>query len=108
MGVITINGELSIFVQEFDLLYKELTAYIKMGLYQYVLDLNQVSYIDSSGIGMVIKLATNASKFNTQICILCDQPQVRKALTISNVDKIVHYIKSVKEGSDYYKNTNIK
>ena len=102
VGIVTIAGELSVFIQEFDLLYKEVMAYTKMGIYRFILDFTKVTYIDSSGIGILMRLATNASKQSSMICVICDHPQILKIMAVSNVDKIVRYVPSVDDGLNYY------
>ncbi len=99
---VEISGEFTVFYQEFDLLYKELMAYTKIGIYRFILNLNGLTYIDSSGIGVIIRLVTNASKKNSMVCIICDQPQVLKILGISNVDKIIRFVTSYDEGIKYF------
>jgi anti-sigma B factor antagonist len=113
VGVVHVTGELTVFVEEFDLLYKEVVAYNKMGIFRFVLDLNDLSYIDSSGVGIIMRLATTAMKQGSTVCVVCEQPQVLKILAVSNVDKMVHFVKSVEEGLEYYKtrdgiNINLK
>lgn len=100
--IISISGELTVFVEEFDLLHKEVLAYIKMGIYRFILDLSSLTYIDSSGIGIIIRLAAVASKYSSKICIICEQPQIKKILAISNVDKIVKFVSNVQEGISFY------
>lgn len=113
VGVVHVAGELTVFVEEFDLLYKEVVAYNKMGIFRFVIDLNELSYIDSSGVGIIMRLATTAMKQGSTICVVCEQPQVLKILAVSNVDKMVHFVKNVDEGLEYYKtrdgiNINLK
>lgn len=115
VGVVHVAGELTVFVEEFDLLYKEVVAYNKMGIYRFVLDLNDLTYIDSSGVGIIMRLATTAMKQGTTICLICEQPQVLKILAVSNIDKMVHFVKTLDEGMEYYKtrdniniNVNVK
>jgi anti-sigma B factor antagonist len=103
IAIVNISGEFTVFVQEFELLYKELLAYIKIGVFRFILNLNSLSYIDSSGIGVIMRLATNASKHTSLVCVICDQPQILKILGISNVDKIVHFVGSADEGISYYR-----
>ncbi len=102
ISIVDISGEFTVFNQEFDLLYKELMAYTKIGIYKFILNLNDLSYIDSSGIGVIMRLATHASKHASLICVICNQPQILKILGISNVDKIVHFVISSEEGISYY------
>jgi anti-sigma B factor antagonist len=102
IGIITVSGEMTVFVEEFDLFYKEVIAYTKLGIYRFILDLNSLSYIDSSGIGVVMRLATNASKQNSKICVICDHPQILKIFTVSNIDKIVRFVQNIDEGLAFY------
>ncbi len=103
IGVIRVSGELTVFVEEFDLLYKEVVAYNKMGIFRFVIDLNTLTYIDSSGVGIIMRLATNAMKQSSVICVICEQPQVLKILAVSNVDKMVRFVKTIEEGIDHYR-----
>lgn len=102
VALVQVSGELTVFVEEFDLFHRELLAYTRMGIYRFILDLNALTYIDSSGIGIVMRLATNASKQASEICLICDQPQVLKILAVSNVDKIVHFVQTPQEGLEFY------
>jgi anti-anti-sigma factor len=102
VGIITVSGEMTVFVEEFDLFYKEVIAYTRLEIYRFILDLNTLSYIDSSGIGVIMRLATNASKQNSKICVICDHPQILKIFTVSNIDKIVHFVRNIDEGLAYY------
>ena len=102
--VLTIFGELTIFSNDFDLFVKEVNAYMKMGIFRFILDLTNLNYIDSSGIGVIIRLATNASKHNTKIITICNNAQVLRIFSVSNIDKILKFVKSVNEGLEFYNN----
>ncbi|URA10103.1 STAS domain-containing protein [Thermospira aquatica] len=101
--LIKIDGELTIFTEEYDMLHKEIGAYIKMGLYKFIVDLRGVTYIDSSGLGLIIRLATHAFKQNSRVCIMYDGPQVEKLLFVSNIDKIVQIVPSPEEGYKFFR-----
>jgi len=102
---IIVKGDLTVFIQEFELLNKELLAYTKLGVYRFILNLNECNYIDSSGIGLIMRLAANASKQSSLICMICDRPPILKILAVSNIDKILHFVSDSAEGLKYY---NIK
>lgn len=95
--LIKVEGELTIFTEEYEMLHKEISAYIKMGLYKFIVDLRGVTYLDSSGLGIIIRLATHAFKQNSKVCLLYDGPQVERLLYVSNIDKIVHVVSSIDE-----------
>ena len=103
--LIKVDGELTIFTEEYEMLYKEIGAYIKMGLYRFVVDLRGVTYLDSSGLGLIIRMATHAFKQNSRVCVLYDSPQVEKLFYVSNIDKIVQVVSSVEEGYQFLRNT---
>lgn len=102
---VKVQGELSIFDEEFDLFAKEVVAYSKMGIYRFVLDLDEVTYIDSSGVGVVIRLATAALKMDCKVCVICGQPAVKRVFVVSNVDRILKFVDSVDEGVKYLEST---
>lgn len=101
--LIKIEGELSVFTEEYDMLHKEIAAYIKMGLYRFIIDVKGVTYVDSSGLGLIIRLATHAFKQDSRICLLYDSPQVERVLYVSNIDKIVHIVPTVEEAYQFFR-----
>jgi stage II sporulation protein AA (anti-sigma F factor antagonist) len=103
--ICTVSGELSIFDEDFDIFQKEVVAYIKLGVYRFIVDLDAVSYIDSSGIGVIIRLATNAMKKETQVCVICNQPHVKRVFSVANVDRIMKFVDSVDEGIAFFERT---
>jgi anti-anti-sigma factor len=102
IAVIKMSGELTVFTEEFDLLYKEILAYMKLGVYRFVLDFNDLNYLDSSGLGLIIRLAKNAAKHELMVCVICDQPQIRRILDVSNVNKIIRFVRHKEEGVEYF------
>ncbi len=101
--LIRIDGELTIFTEEYDMLHKEIGAYIKMGLYKFIVDLRGVTYLDSSGLGLIIRLATHAFKQDSRVCLVYESPSVEKLLFVSNIDKIVQIVSSVEEGYQFFR-----
>lgn len=103
--MVKVEGELSIFDEEFDLFAKEVIAYTKMGIYRFLLDLDGVTYIDSSGVGVVIRLATTAMKKDVKLCVICKQPSVQRVFVVSNVDRIINFVDSAEDGIKYLQST---
>jgi anti-anti-sigma factor len=103
--VVKVKGELSIFDEEFDLFAKEVVAYSKMGIYRFVMDLDEVTYIDSSGVGVVIRLATSAMKMDSKVCVICSSPAVRRVFVVSNVDRILKFVETVDEGMKFFESS---
>lgn len=55
---------------------------------QYVIDMSDTTYLDSSALGMLLLLRDHAGGDNATISIICCNDDVRKILTISNFDQL--------------------
>ncbi len=104
IAIIDIAGELTVFTDEFDIFYKEIMAYLKMGIYKFIFNMQNLRYIDSSGVGLLMRIASIAAKKNTKICVLCDQPNILKVFSISKVDVFFVRINSIEEGISILEN----
>jgi len=49
--------------------------------------LNQVTFIDSTGLGVLIGAARRAAGRGATLHAVCDQPQTRKLLWLTGVDR---------------------
>jgi anti-sigma B factor antagonist len=52
-----------------------------------IVDLNQVTFIDSTGLGVLIGAARRAAGRGATLHAVCDQPQTRKLLWLTGVDR---------------------
>ena len=66
------------------------SAYERSGLTprQYVVDLHETDYIDSSALGMLLLLRDHAGGDSADIRIVHCNPDVRKVLSISNFEQL--------------------
>ncbi|MBB50817.1 MAG: anti-anti-sigma factor [Pseudomonadales bacterium] len=66
------------------------SAYERSGLppRQYVVDLHETDYIDSSALGMLLLLRDHAGGDSADIRIVHCNPDVRKVLSISNFEQL--------------------
>ena len=66
------------------------SAYERSGLTprQYVVDLHETDYIDSSALGMLLLLRDHAGGGSADIRIVHCNPDVRKVLSISNFEQL--------------------
>ncbi len=55
---------------------------------KFVIDLSQTTFMDSSAMGMLLLLREFAGEASADICLLNCSPEVRKVLSISNLDKM--------------------
>ncbi|NPV90366.1 MAG: anti-sigma factor antagonist [Firmicutes bacterium] len=63
-----------------------------------LLDLTRVTFIDSSGIGVILGRYRRLSGGGGKMAILKPQPQVRRVLDIAGVSGLATYCRSEKEG----------
>ncbi|MFC3853355.1 STAS domain-containing protein [Salinispirillum marinum] len=70
--------------QEFRKLYEAAPADVK----QYVIDMTDATYLDSSALGMLLLLRDHAGGDNANIRISNCNPDVKKILTISNFGQL--------------------
>lgn len=98
-----IEGAFSIFEDGFDVFAKEMSAYSKMGMIEYIFDMSKTDFIDSSGIGLILRLASVAMKNGRRMCIVCDNVGVQRVMVVSNVNSIIQYVDSVQDGLDFMK-----
>ncbi len=102
IAIIELSGELTVFTEEFDLFNKEIMAYIKMGIYKFVVNLNNLTYIDSSGVGVLMRMGSFAAKNKTKLCLICDHPNILKVLAISKVDVFFKHVNNLSEGISFF------
>ena len=82
--IVAVTGEIDIFS----------VAQLRQRLYELadnggtlIVDLNRVTFIDSSGLGALVGTAQRAAKHGGSLLAVCAQPQPRRLLWMTGVDK---------------------
>ncbi len=52
-----------------------------------IVDLNRITFIDSSGLGVLVATARRASAHGASLHAVCSRPQTRKLLWLTGVDR---------------------
>jgi anti-anti-sigma factor len=52
-----------------------------------IIDLNRITFIDSSGLGLLVATARRASAHGASLHAVCSRPQTRKLLWLTGVDR---------------------
>ena len=52
-----------------------------------IVDLNRVTFIDSTGLGVLVGVSRRAAVHGTSVHAVCSQPQTRKLLWLTGVDR---------------------
>jgi anti-sigma B factor antagonist len=86
--VIAVSGRL-VFGREVELLESAVDGVIRKGKARLVFDLTALDYVDSSGIGAIVKCLTDVKKAGSELRVAGLNPRIRKLFQISGVDQIL-------------------
>jgi anti-anti-sigma factor len=92
---VEVRGELD--VREAPKLRTLLSDLIEEGR-RVLVDLHDVTLIDSSGIGVLIAAHRAAQEAESALVLVAPQPAVRRALQLARADQVLRIFDTVKEG----------
>ena len=73
---------------------------VTQGIYEYVINLSMVPYMDSSGIGALVYLVTHVPKKNGIVYLAELTPSVYKLIKLSRLNDFFRIMESEKEALD--------
>jgi len=85
--VLTLNGDLVIGEPE-SAFKKTVTRLLEEGRVHLLVDLSAVNFLDSSGLGALVRALTNSQKEGGQTKLLHAGPQIRKLLEMTRLDSV--------------------
>ena len=85
--IITVQGDLVIGDAETSF-KKTVTRLIEEGRVNLLIDLSSVGFLDSSGLGALVRALTNTQKEGGQTKLLNAGPQIRKLLQMTKLDSV--------------------
>jgi anti-sigma B factor antagonist len=85
--IITVRGDLVIGDAETSF-KKTVTRLIDEGRVNLLVDLSSVGFLDSSGLGALVRALTNTQKEGGQTKLLNAGPQIRKLLQMTKLDSV--------------------
>jgi anti-sigma B factor antagonist len=85
--IITVRGDLVIGDAETGF-KKTITRLIEEGRVNLLVDLSSVGFLDSSGLGALVRALTNTQKEGGQTKLLNAGPQIRKLLQMTKLDSV--------------------
>ncbi|MBC3797195.1 STAS domain-containing protein [Acetobacterium tundrae] len=90
--MISIKGEIDIYsIGKFrELIEKKIATQAP----QIILDCTELSYMDSTGMGVLIELRNKAKEMGQKIIMMNPRPNIKKLLNITGVDKIIDIIEN--------------
>ena len=85
--IVTVTGDLVIGEAE-TTFKKTVTRLLEEGHVNLLIDLSAVGFLDSSGLGALVRALTNAQKEGGQTKLLNAGPQIRKLLQMTKLDSV--------------------
>jgi anti-sigma B factor antagonist len=85
--IVTVTGDLVIGDAE-TTFKKAITRLLEEGRVNLLIDLSAVGFLDSSGLGALVRALTNAQKEGGQTKLLNAGPQIRKLLQMTKLDSV--------------------
>jgi anti-sigma B factor antagonist len=85
--IVTVTGDLVIGDAE-TTFKKTVTRLLEEGRVNLLVDLSGVGFLDSSGLGALVRALTNAQKEGGQTKLLHAGPQIRKLLQMTKLDSV--------------------
>lgn len=83
---------------------KELQAHMFDADTDYIIDMQQVSNIDSTGFGMIVNFAKKVSVRGKNIVIIVDDQFILNLFSISQCDKVFPIVQNEEQARDVLKN----
>lgn len=84
--IVALSGK--IYVSEASVLREKLLEYIEDGFSQFVIDLDGVSYIDSSGLGVLVAIQKRAMQKNGSVTIRNLRGQIKELFELTRLTKV--------------------
>lgn len=85
--ILTVDGDLVIGEPE-AAFKRTVTRLLEEGHVHLLVDLGRVGFLDSSGLGALVRALTNSQKEGGTTKLLSAGPQVKKLLTMTNLDSV--------------------
>lgn len=101
--VITLEGDL-LGEEDHNELTAIITSFVDDGGRKAVVDISDVRYINSSGIGVLITMLTKLRNREGEMCLVNPSDSVKKLLIITKLQAIFKVADTMKEGMDLLQN----
>ena len=96
--VVVASGEIDF--QSYQPLQELLRNQLQMGRSKLVLDVDAVSFCDSSGLGMFVSVHRRAGMADGWLRLARPNPQLRRILTVTNLDRLLGAYEDVEAAAD--------
>ena len=89
-NMVSIRGEIDIYsIEKFREIIEEK---IRTQAPEIILDCSELSYMDSTGMGVLIELRNKTKEMGQKIIMINPRPNIKKLLSLTGVDKIIEIV----------------
>lgn len=96
--VVTVTGEVDVYTSPE--LKKHLLEAIDSGSPRLVVALDGVSFIDSSGLGVLVGALRRLKERGDELRVVCTRDQILKIFRITGLDKVFHIVATLDEARE--------
>ena len=98
---VEVQGEIDVYTSP--RVKETINELIEGGHYNFVINLEGVRYIDSTGLGVLIGALKKVREQNGRIVLICTNPQIKKIFNITGLIKIFEIFKDETEAAASFK-----
>jgi len=95
--VLAVSGEIDIATAPS--LREKLHSLLADGALQLIIDLDEVTFLDSTALGVLVGVLKRARTEGGEVRIVCNQPRVRKVFEITRLDSAFDLCSSVEDAA---------
>jgi anti-sigma B factor antagonist len=99
MCVLTLEGEVDVYTAP--ALKEKLVANIEKGCSNVVVNMEGVSFIDSSGLGVLVSALRRSRERGGSVRILCTRDNILKIFRITGLDKVFPIFSDINEARQF-------
>ena len=96
---VTLEGEVDVYTAP--RLKEELVSVIEGGCQYVIVDMQNVGFIDSSGLGVLVSALRRARERNGAVRIICTRENVLKIFRITGLDKVFPIFSDAAEAREF-------
>jgi anti-sigma B factor antagonist len=94
-AVLGVNGEVDVYTAP--RLREKIVELVSKGHYQIVVDLENVDFLDSTGLGVLVGGLKRARSHDGDLALVCMQPRILKVFEITGLTKVFSIFGTVDE-----------
>lgn len=91
--VVSVSGEVDVYTAP--QLRERLVELIDQGRYHIVVDLSEVEFLDSTGLGVLVGGLRRSRNHDGDLALVCTQPRIMKVFEVTGLNKVFSIADSV-------------